>query len=108
MSGKFDLTVAPHGAFGALATLQFPEQPPRRFTLQEASIVARALDAVVLGTSLEKNIYMSPIASDQDFEARVEADGLVVACSGRRELFLSWPETTELANALKSVAKDGA
>ncbi|QGM96824.1 hypothetical protein [Methylocystis parvus] len=104
MSGKFSLTVSAHGAFGGLATLRLGDQPPRRFTFQEASIVARALEAVALGVSPERHIYMSPIASDHDFDARVEAEGLVVACEGHPDVALSWPEATELAHALKAAA----
>ncbi|WP_457798231.1 hypothetical protein [Methylocystis sp. S23] len=98
------MTVSPHGAFGALATLRFPGQPSRRFTLREASIVARALEAVASGGSLEREIYMSPIASDQDFEARVEGEGVVVAGAGCPDVSLAWPEAAELARALRAAA----
>lgn len=104
MSGQFDLTVTPHGAFGALATLRLAGQPPRRFTLGEASIVARAIDAVASEASPERQIYMSPIASDQDFDARVQPDGLEVITSTGPALRLSWREAAELAQALHRAA----
>jgi len=104
MSESFSLVVRPHGAFGALATLCLLGQPQRRFTLREASIVARALEAVASGTSLERQIYMSPIASDQDFDARVEPGGIVVACASHPDLCIAWPEATDLARALKAAA----
>jgi hypothetical protein len=104
----FDLTVAPHGAFGALATLRLPHQPLRRFTAQEASIVARAIDAVAMGASPEMQIYMSPIASDHDFDARVAPDGLVIACAVGPQTRLSWPDAAALARALAAVGESGA
>lgn len=102
MSEKFNLVVKANAAFGALATLTLATQPPRRFTAQEAAIVARALDAVATGASPEKQIYMSPIASDHDFEARVEPEGVVVTTPGGADVTLNWDETLALAAALKS------
>lgn len=100
MSEKFSLSVAPHGAFGVLATLTLVGQPARRFTLREASIVAKAVEAVALGASAERQIYMSPIASDQDFDARASREGLTIALAGFPALFLAWPEAAALADAL--------
>lgn len=102
MSEKFSLVVKSNAAFGALATLVIAGQPARRFTAQEAAIVARALGAVATGASPEKQIYMSPIASDLDFEARVENDGVVVTAPGRADVALDWSEARTLASALKS------
>jgi hypothetical protein len=102
---KFSLSVDAHGAFGALATLTLAGQPQRRFTLQEASIVAKAIEAVALGASLERQIYMSPIASDYDFDARVSTEGLTIACDDFPELFLTWADGAELARALKEATR---
>lgn len=99
MSEKFSLVVAPHKAFGALATLTVSGQPPRRFTKQEALIVSRALDAVATGASPERQIYMSPIASDLDFDAQVEAAGVSIG-SAAAAVRLNWPETLAMANEL--------
>jgi hypothetical protein len=104
MSDKFTLTVTTHAAFGALATLRFPGQPARRFTFAEAAIMARALDAVSHGASAETQIYMSPIASDHDFDARVEHEGVVILAKGCEEARLCWNESIVLAEALKRVA----
>lgn len=105
MSEKFGLTVVRHGAFGALATLRLPGQPDRRFTRQEASILARALAAVAQGESVERTIYMSPIAADHDFEARVAPDGVAIAAAGVGDLRLDWSTTRALAEALASFAE---
>jgi hypothetical protein len=102
---KFSLSVHAHDAFGALATLTLPGQPRRRFTLQEASIVAKAIEAVALGRSLERQIYMSPIASDYDFEAHVSAEGMTVACDGFPALFLNWADSAALACGLKEATR---
>lgn len=100
MSEKFSLVIASHKHFGAL-----PGAPPRRFTLQEALIVSRALDAVAMGASPERQIFISPIASDCDFEAHVEDGGIVV--SGAEGLRLDWAETRALSEALRSFAGEG-
>ncbi|KAF2989991.1 hypothetical protein OGR47_17750 [Methylocystis sp. MJC1] len=104
MSESFSLVIDRHGAFGVLATLRIAAQPARRFTLQEAAIVARALEAVAQGVSGERQIYMSPIASDHDFEASVEKDGVIVRASGCAEARLSWPETLALAEQLREAS----
>lgn len=102
MSEKFSLVAKSNAAFGALATLFIAGQPARRFTAQESAIVACALDAVATGASPERQIYMSPIASDLDFEARVESDGMVVTAPGCADVALDWSEALALASALKS------
>jgi hypothetical protein len=104
MSDKFTLIVTSYAAFGALATLRLPRQPARRFTFAEAAIVARALEAVAQGASAETQIYMSPIASDQDFDARVEQEGVVIVAKGCEEARLGWDESIALAEALKRTA----
>lgn len=104
MSENFSLVVDRHGAFGVLATLRLAAQPARRFTLQEAAIVARALKAVAQGASDERQIFMSPIASDHDFEASVGQDGIVVRAEGCAEARLAWPETLALAEQLRQAS----
>ncbi|MDJ0449580.1 hypothetical protein [Methylocystis sp. JR02] len=104
MSESFSLVVDRHHAFGVLATLRLAAQPARRFTLQEAAIVARALKAVAQGASDERQIFMSPIASDHDFEASVEQDGIVVRAEGCVEARLAWPETLALAEQLRQAS----
>jgi hypothetical protein len=104
----FDLSVGAHPAFGALATLRLPGQPERRFTLQESLHVSRALDALAGGASVERQIFMSPIASDADFEASATTEGLLVPAPGGGEaLLLTWPEVGVLAEALRRATDAG-
>jgi hypothetical protein len=102
MSQKFSFTETPHGAFGVLAILKFPGQPTRAFTRQEATIVSRALKAVAHGTSAERQVYMSPIASDHDFEARVAETGIVVMLDGCADVQLDWNDVDALSLRLAS------
>jgi hypothetical protein len=102
MSQKFSLTETPHGAFGVLAILKFSGQPARAFTRQEATIVSRALKAVAQGTSAERLVYMSPIASDHDFEARVAETGIVVMLDGCADVQLDWNDVDVLSLRLAS------
>ena len=100
MSHIFVLAPTRHQAFGRLVTLSVAGQPPRRFTAQEASIVARALAAVVTANSAERQIYMSPIASDREFSACVESGGILLKLDGCADVALDWGETVELAREL--------
>jgi len=106
MSHNFVLAATRHSAFGRLLTLSVAGQPPRRFTEQEASIVARALAAVVAGRSAEEQIYMSPIASDREFSASVEKGGVVVRLEGCADVALDWAETLELAREMACFGSD--
>jgi hypothetical protein len=107
MSQKFSFLETPHGAFGVLAILNFPGQPARAFTRQEAAIVSRALQAVALGTSAERQVYMSPIASDHDFEARVAETGIVVISDGCVDVQLDWNDVGALSRQLESFGAGG-
>jgi hypothetical protein len=106
MSKKFSLLVDAHRAFGALATLRLAGQAERRFTLAEARHVAAALDALAAGVAREGGVYMSPIASDWDFDASATSEGLLVASpSGGAGLALEWPEVAALAATLRRAAE---
>jgi hypothetical protein len=107
MSQKFSLIETPHGAFGVLAILDFPGQPGRAFTRQEATIVSRALKAVALGISAEHQVYMSPIASDHDFEARVAEMGIVVILDGCVDVQLDWNDVGALSRWFESFGSGG-
>jgi hypothetical protein len=107
MSQKFSLTEMPHGAFGVLAILNFPGQPPRAFTRQEATIVSRALKAVAQGTSAEHQVYMSPIASDHDFEGQVLKVGIVVISNGYLDVQLDWNDVGALSRQFESFCSGG-
>jgi hypothetical protein len=107
MSQEFSFTETPHGAFGVLAILHFPGQPARRFTRREATIVARALKAVAQGTSAEHQVYMSPIASDHDFEARVAETGIVVISDGCVDVQFDWNDVGVLSRRFESFGSGG-
>jgi hypothetical protein len=107
MSQKFSLAETPHGAFGVLAKVEFPGQPARAFTRQEATIVSRALNAVGRGTSAERQVYMSPIASDHDFEARVAETGIVVISDGCGDVQLDWNDVDALSLRFASFGSGG-
>ena len=106
MSQIFELVASKHRDFVALATLSLPGHPPRRFTKEETAILSRALSAVANGDRREQQIYMSPIASDHDFDARVETSGLVLTCEGCAEVSMDWSEARALAEELRSFAAE--
>jgi hypothetical protein len=72
-------------------------------THDEARILSRALAAVSQRKSTVDEIYMSPIASDRDFSAKVTPDGLELEAVSP-PLRLAWPEVGALASALATKA----
>jgi hypothetical protein len=106
MTQAFSVAAAPHRAMGELILLAVPGQPERRFTREEALVVSRALEAVADGRSPERQIYMSPIASDHDFEALAEEGGVAVTSKGSDAVRLSWDQTRALARQLQAIASD--
>ena len=104
MSQRFELVASTHRSFVALATLRLPGHPLRRFTKEEAAILSRALNSVAKGDRGEQQIYMSPIASDHDFDARVEQSGVVLSSEGHGDVKLDWSEARALAEELRSFA----
>lgn len=88
-----------HRAFGRLVNLQFPDGMLLRLTMPEASSLSFALVAVRNGISPEREIYMSPIASDAAFVGSVRADGMSIAGT-TGELELDWPQVGLLAEKL--------
>jgi len=105
MTQPFLVEPLAHGFLGPLIALTLPGQPRRRLTLQEATILSRALDAVAKGASPERQIYMSPVASDCDFEARLVSSSLVVVCEGCADAALSFEEALRLAQGLRQSAE---
>jgi len=89
-----------HPALGPLLRLSDLFAAPVVLNAIEATTIARALEAVRLGKSAETEIYLSPIASDHDFQALVDEDG--VTCGDVR---LDWRQVAELAVLLGG--KDG-
>jgi hypothetical protein len=104
MSQMVEVAAVQHPAFGALATILAGDHPPRRLTRQEAGILSRALSAVAGGASAERQIFMSPIASDHDFDAEVGEDGVTLRASGCADILLDWTQTRALAAALAEFA----
>jgi hypothetical protein len=104
MSQIVEVAAAEHRHFGALVTIRIGEQPLRRLTPNEAGILSRALAAVANGSSAEKQIFMSPIASDQEFEALAQDDGVAVKALGCSDIFLDWTQTRVLAEALAKLS----
>lgn len=94
------ITTAQHPAFGRLVVLSGLTASPLRLTPQEATTVARALLAVRDGRSREREIYMSPIASDDDFTALVGPEGVSIG-----DHALDWTAVTTLAEGLLAGAK---
>jgi hypothetical protein len=104
LSHKIDIGRISHRAFGELVTLKAGDQPLRRFTAQEAEILARALTAVAEGRSQENRIFMSPIASDHDFEAEAQEGGAVLLAEGGAGVFLASAAMLQLAERLRGAA----
>ncbi len=104
MSQLFELVASEHRSFVVLASLRLPGHPLRRFTKEEAAILSRALDAVATGDRVQQQIYMSPIASDHDFDARVEHSGILVSSEGQADVELDWREARALAEQLRAFA----
>jgi hypothetical protein len=81
--------------------LEFPGQLGFDLTVQEASILARALAAVREGKSAVDEVYMSPIASNGDFSGKVGTDGISVAADA--PIALGWDEVGKMAAALAAL-----
>lgn len=104
MSQIVEVAAAEHRVFGSLVTIHVGVQPSRRLTRNEAAILSRALTAVASGASAERQIFMSPIASDHDFEALAQDDGVAVRAEGFADILLDWTQTRALAEALWELA----
>lgn len=97
---RFTVSVVAHRHFGGLVTLAINNQPLRRLTREESLVLGRALAATVAGASIEKRIYMSPIASDQDFDAVVEREGIVLTSDSGEKAQFDWSAVVDLAGRL--------
>ncbi|HTO78292.1 MAG TPA: hypothetical protein VMJ31_00795 [Methylocystis sp.] len=105
MTQGFSVAPLRHGFLGPLIALALPGQPCRQLTPQEAAILSRALAAVAKGLSPEHEIFMSPVASDCDFEARVISSGVAVVAPGCADANLSFDEALRLARALQQLSE---
>jgi hypothetical protein len=88
-----------HRAFGKLVKLQFADDFILRLTQAEASSLSFALVAVRDGISPEREIYMSPIASDAAFVGLVCDSGMSIALPAGA-LELDWSNVGLLAKSL--------
>lgn len=88
-----------HRALGPLKTLRVGNGPTLRLTPQEAQTLALALTAVRDGKSAEREIYLSPIASDHGFVAQVGRDGVEVEIATSRTA-LDWAGVSRLVAQL--------
>jgi hypothetical protein len=88
-----------HRAFGRLIRLTLDGDTRLDFTVEEAATVSRALTAVREGRSAEREIYMSPIASDHEFSGAVLADGVRLTIDGCC-VDLAWHDVDRLARDL--------
>jgi predicted Zn-dependent protease len=95
-----------HRGLGAMLRLTVADARSFDLTLEEARTVARALAAVRDGKSKVDEIYMSPIASDRDFSAKVTLDGLLLE-GAEPPLRLEWPEVGAIAASLAELAGPG-
>ena|SRR6185369_11292061 len=103
-SPAFSVDSLTHRALGPLLRLTAPGLD-LCLTPQEARTLALALRAVAEGRSTEREIFMSPMASNDYFVGRVQAWGLVVEAS-HGPLPLEWPAAIRLADGLASTAGD--
>ena len=88
-----------HPAFGKLVRMQFANDFLLRLTQPEASSLSFALVAVRDRISPEREIYMSPIASDAAFVGSVLESGMRIS-TPHGELELDWSDVSALAASL--------
>jgi hypothetical protein len=96
---SFEVSRTQHRILGQQIRLQLAQDFELRFTPAEASSISFALVAVRDGVSPEREIYMSPIASDVAFVATVGDAGISIALA-TGALDLDWQGVTALANSL--------
>jgi|tagenome__1003787_1003787.scaffolds.fasta_scaffold20799777_2 hypothetical protein len=99
MPPSIQVTRSAHRTFGSLIRLTLDSDTRLDFTAEEAATVSRALTAVREARSAEREIYMSPIASDHDFSGTVLADGVQVTVGGRG-VDLGWDDVDRLTRDL--------
>ncbi|MBI3480519.1 MAG: hypothetical protein HY016_09230 [Nitrosomonadales bacterium] len=95
----FTVSSSQHRVLGRLINLQSTGGLLLRLTAAEASSLSFALVAVRDGTSPEREIYMSPIASDAAFVGTVREGGMSIAMP-EGTLELDWSSVGLLAESL--------
>lgn len=97
------VAVFSHRGLGQMIRLTVVEGYIFNLTFQEAQILSRALAAVKDKKSPVEEVYMSPIASDGDFFAKVLPDGIAFE-SKTPPIQMTWPEVGEMAQALAAAS----
>jgi hypothetical protein len=95
----FDVCGTQHRLLGKQIQLQFDDNFVLKLSPAEAASLSFALVAVRAGISPEREIYMSPIASDAAFVGTVQDSGVSIA-TPKGALDLDWPKVTKLAEML--------
>jgi hypothetical protein len=95
----FAVSSSQHRALGKQVTLHFADDLVLKLTPAEASSLSFALVAVRDGISPEREIYMSPIASDAAFVGTVRDFGMSVTTPAG-VLELDWSGVGLLAESL--------
>ncbi|MBI5008015.1 MAG: hypothetical protein HZB95_12930 [Nitrosomonadales bacterium] len=98
-SASFAVSSVQHRVLGKQIRLQLADDLVLRLTPAEASSLSFALVAVRNGISPEREIYMSPIASDDGFVGTVLDSGMSVAMP-EGTLELDWARVGKLAEML--------
>jgi hypothetical protein len=96
-----------HRALGPMVQLTVADGYRFNLTFQEAQTLARALAAVKDKRSSIDEVYLSPMASDGDFHAKVRPEGLVIDATNP-PLVLDWIEVGAIADALAAAAPENA
>ncbi|OHC91764.1 MAG: hypothetical protein A3J87_03510 [Sideroxydans sp. RIFOXYB12_FULL_59_6] len=79
---RFSVSSVQHRVMGRQIRLRFSDDIELRLTPAEASSLPLALVAVSRGISPEREIYMSPIASDDAFDGRLVENGMRIKLRG--------------------------
>ena len=95
----FSVSGTRHRLLGKQIELRLAQDFVLKFTLAEASSLSFALVAVRDGISLEREIYMSPVASDAAFVGTVLDHGMSIAMPAGA-LALDWAKVGSLAESL--------
>lgn len=96
---ELNVTPVSHRALGRMLRMTLAPGLSLDLTADEAQTLSRALAALTRDPQLTNDIYLSPLASDADFTAKVTADGLKVVAGGGA-CFLSWLQAGALAQLL--------
>ena len=101
----FSASSVQHRILGKQVRLQLAEDFVLKLTLAEASSLSFALVAVRDGVSPEREIYMSPIASDAAFVGEVNESGMSIA-TNKDAVELDWANIGKLAEALAAAIEE--